>query len=52
MSNQQQFNDTVAAEERYREEQDALPVHKQDGWAERVQELADMRRDKKKENGQ
>lgn len=47
---QQAFNDTVAAEQEWLEQQ--LPVHKQDGWAERVQELADIRRKEQKENGQ
>ena len=49
---QAQYQQTVAAEERYREEQDALPLHKRDGWAEMMQEQADMRRDAEKENGQ
>ena len=45
-----QHAQTVADEERWLEEQ--LPEHKRQGYAEKMQELADMRRDEAKENGQ
>lgn len=47
---QGQYEQTVAAEERYQAEQDALPPHKRDGWADQMKEQADMRRDELKGN--
>ena len=48
--NQQQF-DAERSRELYEEEQDALPEHKRDGYAERMAEIADMKRKERRENG-
>lgn len=51
MNDQDRFDAEVSREE-YEAEQEALPEHKRDGWAERMAELADMRRKEQRENGQ
>jgi hypothetical protein len=39
------------AHEEYLMEQDALPAHKRDGWAERLYEIADEMRDQQRYGG-
>ena len=46
---QQQF-DTEVSREEWEEQQAALPEHKREGYAERMYELADMRRKAERED--
>lgn len=48
----QQQHDAETAQEEYEAEQEAMPPHKRDGYAERMAEMADMRRKEIRENGQ
>ena len=49
MNDQDRFDAEVSREE-YEAEQEAMSEHKRDGWAERVYEIADMRRKEEREN--
>lgn len=49
IDDQDRFDVEVMAE-RYEQEQDALPIHKRDGYAEHMAELADIRRKEQREN--